>query len=393
MNTTHLKKCILALAATLLIAALSACQELSSILSSGVQTDTPAREIPVGIVMPISGKLVEGPNDRISRGMIEAFRLARDEINSLQIGGSKLKFIVKDDQGTEEGALRAFNKLIHDNQVVAILGPTSSTQVSAAFPFAQQSQVVAISPTSAAAGLGAIGDFVFRVNLTVDKFVPLGVGLTHQKLGYGRVAKLVDSSDVYSVSSDKILAESLLANGVEIAGTETFETGDVDYTAQLTRIKELKPDAIFISAQPINVPYILIQCLQVGIPSDVPVIVPLLDTIAIQTAGDAAEGAITFSVWNAMARTPGNQDFVRRYQSKYGMEPTWYAALAYASVHVLANAISGAGSTDSQAIREALANLGEIDTVLGKFSFDDVGDAIYSPAILIVKDGELVDFE
>ena len=393
MNTTHLKKRLLALAATLLIAALSACQELSSILSSGVQTETPAREIPVGIVMPMSGQYVEGPDGPIVVGLLNGFRLARDEINSSQIDKPQIKFIIEDDQSTVEAATSAFNKLIHDDEVVAILVPTSSTQVKQAFPIAQENRIVAIGPTSAAAGLSAIGNFVFRVNLTVDKVIPLGVGLTHQKLGYRRVAKLVDSSDVYSQSSDEILAESLLANGVEIAGTETFETDDVDYTAQLMRIKELKPDAIFISAQPINVPYILIQRLQVGIPSDVPVIVPFLDTIAIQTAGDAAEGAITFAVWNAMARAPGNEDFVRAYQAKYGMEPTWYAALAYTSVYVLANAISGAGSTDSHAIRDALANLGEIDTVLGKFSFDDVGDAVYNPAVLIVKDGELVDFE
>ena len=391
MNTTRIKKCAFALAATFLITSLPACQELASILSGGDQTDSAAKEIPVGIVMPLSGKYVTGPDDPIVKGMLDGFHLARDEINSSQT--PPLRFIIEDDQSTEEATLRAFDKLIHEDKVAAILGPTGSTQTKLAFPVAQENRMVAISPTSAAEGLSAIGDFVFRINLTVGKLVPLGVGITHQKLGYRRVATLVDSADVYSVSSDAALAESLLAKGVEIATTETFETDDVDFTRQLTRIKESNPDAIFVSSQPVNVADILIQRIQVGIPADVPIIVPLLDMVAIQKAGDAAENAITFAAWNTMAPTPGNEEFVRKFKTKFGAEPTWYVAVAYTSVYVLANAISNAGATDSDAIRDALALTKDLDTVLGKFSFDDVGDAVYDPAILIVKDGQFADFK
>ena len=62
-------------------------------------------------------------------------------------------------------------------------------------------------------------------------------------------------------------------------------------------------------------------------------------------------------------------------------------------MYVLANAISNADSTDSQDIRDALALTKDLDTVLGKFSFDDVGDAVYNPAVLIVKDGQFADFK
>ena len=75
------------------------------------------------------------------------------------------------------------------------------------------------------------------------------------------------------------------------------------------------------------------------------------------------------------------------------MEPSVWAAQPYAAVHILAEAISIAQSTDSKAIRDALANIADFDTILGKFSFNAIGDAVYDPVVLIVKDGELQVFE
>ena len=128
--------------------------------------------------------------------------LAQAEINAAQ--RVPLRFIIEDDKSTIEGAIQAFNKLIHKDGVVAILGPASSTQVEVAFPVAEENGVVAIAASSAAQGLSALGDYVFRVNQTVEKIIPRGVQLTHEKLGYQRVAKLVTSDDVYSQSADAL---------------------------------------------------------------------------------------------------------------------------------------------------------------------------------------------
>ena len=66
---------------------------------------------------------------------------------------------------------------------------------------------------------------------------------------------------------------------------------------------------------------------------------------------------------------------------------------SYAAVHILAEAIKNAQATDSISIRDALANIKDLDTVLGKFSFNADGDAVYAPRALIVKDGTLQPFE
>lgn len=379
--------------AVLLIAGLSACDELVTILSDDEMSAQLPDEIEIGIVLPFSGKYVTGPDDPTIQRYLNGFLMARDEINAAQLAPPRLRFIIEDDQSTIEGALAAYNKLIHEDGVAAILGPSSSTQVEMAFPVAEANRLVAIGPSSAAQGLSGIGDYVFRVNQPVDKIIPRGVRLTHERLGYQRVAKLVTSDDVYSTSADSLFAESLDATGVEVLSTETALLRAGDYTAQLARIKALNPDAIFVSAQPLDMPDIMIQARQIGIGTDIPIIAPLLSSTEVQEAGDAAKGTITFTSWSIKAETPRNKAFVRNFRAKYELEPNLFSALAYTSVYLLTNAISNAGSIESDAVRDALAETEDFDTVLGSFSFDAVGDPVYDPIMLIVRDGGLEAFE
>ena len=113
----------------------------------------------------------------------------------------------------------------------------------------------------------------------------------------------------------------------------------------------------------------------------------------IQNAGDAAEGAIAFSGWTSLSDIPGNQAFIQKYRAKYGIEPEPWAAQSYATLYILANAIAHAQSADSAAIRDALAQTMDFPTILGNFSFDPNGEAVYDPIVLMVKDGELQLFE
>lgn len=379
------------LAIVALIVGFSACDQIQQLLlPASPQMEGLSGELPIGVVLALTGRHAAPYGLPMQRGL----ELALEEINtSGRLGDAKITFIIEDDRSTIEGGVEAFNKLIHQDGVSAILGPTTSSITKEAFPIAQENHVVAIGPTSAAPGLSAIGDFVFRVSLTADKLVPIGVQITHEKLGYQRVAKIIDSVDFFSQSNDVVLSEALNANSIEILITETFETSETDFSTQLTRIKESNPDAIFISALSPETTGILIQGRQLGISTNVPFLVTILASDQIQLAGDAAEGAITFTSWIRAADTPGNQDFVQNYTEKYSTEPNTWAVLSYVSVYILAEAIADAQSTDPVKIRDVLANTMDLDTVLGKFSFDAVGDAVYNPIVLIVENGQLQVFE
>ena len=378
------------LAIIFLIVGLSACDQIGQLLiPAPPDTEDVSVEIPIGVVLPVTGRLVSTFGVPIGTGI----ELALEEINNSQPGGGNIKLIIEDEQSTVEGAVEAYNKLIHQDGVPVILGPATSSQSAAAFPIAQENRVVAFSPTSAARGLSAIGDFVFRAALTTDVLIPNGIETTAAKLGYKTAVTMYDESDVFSTDSDEAVKEALAKNGVEVLITETFQSGDTDFTAQLTRIKDTNPDVIFISSLSPEKPGILAQGRQLGIPNSVPFVMRTLTIADVQAAGDAAEGAITFVGWASTADTPGNHAFVQNYTEKYGVEPSNYAARAYAAFHILAEAIANAQSTDATSIRDALANITDFDTIFGKFSFDAVGDAIYDPKILIVVDGKLEIFE
>ena len=375
------------IAIAILIVGFSACERISQTIQPATpQIEDGSGEISIGLVLPLTGHLASTA-ERMQQGL----DLALNEINNAQSSNTRFKFIIADDTSTPEVAVAAFNKLIHEEAVSVILGPASSSATQAAFPIAQENQVVAISPTSAARGLSAIGDFVFRILLTTDVVILKGIEATYTKLGYQRVATIYDETDLFSTDRDEALREVLTAIGVEVLTTESFQSDDTDFSAQLTRIKALNPDAIFVSALPPEKPGILIQGQQLGISA--PIIISSLTSVEVEAAGAAAEGAITFIGWLSTDETPGNQAFVQNYSTTFGMKPDSFAASSYTSVYILAEAIKNAQSTDAISIRDALANIRDFDTVLGKFSFDANGDAVYAPKALIVKDGTLQSFE
>ena len=344
------------------------------------------KEISIGVVVALTGKYAEPYGFPMQRG----FELAREEIN--RRGGVNLRFITVDDQSNPEGAKEAVQHLVNQG-VPAIVGLAISTHLKAAAPIAQENRVIAFSSVSSAAGLSGIGNFIFRTSLATDISIPSGVMVTQQKIGYQKVATIYDAIDVYARSSNEVLKTVLAANGVEILTQETFKTGDTDFSQQLRNIMAVEPDALFISALSQEIARIVAHTVEVGFPDTIRVIAPDLTMDEVQKAGAGAEGAIGFIGWSSISDAPGNQTFIENYRAKYGIEPEPWAAQSYVTLNVLANAIKIAQSADSTAIRDALAQTKDLPTILGNFSFNADGDALYDQIVLVVKDGEFQVFE
>ena len=342
MNIRRFARFVSVLAIVALIVGLSACDQIQQLfIPAPPQMEGLSGEISIGLVYPATGRLTS-----VGMEIGSGFALALEEINNSQLSDTKLKFITEDSQGNAEGAIAAFNKLIHQDGVSIILGPATSSAAEAAFPIAQQNGVVAISTTAAARGLSAIGDFVFRTIPATDVLITSGINATQATLGYQKAAIIYDKPDLFSADGAEVMGAALTANGVEILTTETFQSGDADFSVQLTHIKDLNPEVIFVSALPPDKPEILIQARQLGIPDSVTFIINTLTTSDVQAAGDAAEGTIAFTSWVNTADTPGNQVFVQNYRAAYGIEPDIWAAQSYASVHILVKAIADAQSSD-----------------------------------------------
>lgn len=353
------------------------------------QSDT-SEGIFVGVVLPLTGSLAG-----LGQTMLNSIELVRQTFNANQPEAEQLQFIVEDSAGDVVQASLAFEQLIADDRVVAILGPVTSSSAASAFVAAQASGMVAISPTAAAAGLSTFGDFAFVTTLSLDALIPNGLALTQARLGYDRVAVILDEDDLFSQSAIAILEGVFAGSNIEIVATERFSSGftdEIDVREQLERIIASNPDALFISTLPAEAADVLQQAADVGLPSEVIRITPAFTGDEVAVVGDAAEGLITFSTWDSAADTPGNQAYVQRYRETYGAEPNRFAAQWHAATVLLTTAMRQADSLESEAIRDALASLQEVDTVLGAFSFDAEGSAVFDPVVLVVRDGVLVPF-
>lgn len=366
-----------------LVAGLAGCAE---------RTDAPggdANAIAIGAVWSLTG-----PAAIYGTSQKNAVDLAVEEINaSGRLGGRAIRLVTEDDRSTQEGAIAAVDKLTSRDGVRALLGPTLSNSARAADPIAQERGVVVLAVSNTADGIVEIGDFVFRNSLPESVVQPHTVRATRAALGYRRVAVLFGDDDAFTKAGYDVFKQALDAAGVTIVSTQTFQKNDADLLPQLTRIRAASPDALVVSALGEEAALIMAQARQLGL--NVPIIggngfnSPKL----VELAGRAAEGAISGAAWFIGDDRPANQRFVSAYRARYNADPDQFAAQAYAGAWLLAEAIARASDDSPRALRDALASLSGIETVLGPFSFDANRNPVHDPVVQVVRDGRFARFE
>ncbi len=350
-------------------------------------------EIPVGVVLPFSGTQA-----LIGASMRKGMEFALEEIHeSSLLGDQEIRFIFEDSKSNEQSVREAYTKLIEQDEVVAVLGPFSSSRTEDIIDIINKNKTVSLSPTSAAMGLSARSKFLFRSSLTVERLVPHGVEESKRELNYTKVATITNADDTFSRSAyNAVKREIEKDRSISIVSEQTYTVSSSgklpDLTSQLTEIAAAGPDYIFMSAQGRERVGILLQA--EGVENlESPIIGILLTTDELKDAQEkeagAGEGALTFTVWLPAIDTPENRKFLNEYKKKTDEEASSSTARSYEAVRILAQAVADAGSTDREAIRDAMENVRLKNSIYGSdFYFDLNGDAVYEPIVGIEQDGE-----
>ena len=333
---------------------------------------------------------ITGPGAAYGEAITNGFKLARDEINAK--GEVKIDLVIEDSAGKQEQAVAAAQKLINSEQVVAILGPTLSTEMNAAGPEANASGVPIMGTSTTAAGITQIGKYVFRNSLPESLAIPASVKKAVAKYNIKSVAILYGNDDVFTKSAFDTMKKVATDMGLKITTIEEFQKGQADYKAQLTKIKATKPDAILCSALYNEGAVILSQARKMGI--NVPFVGGngFNSPKVIEIAKEAAEGLIVATPWFGDKPDPKVKGFVQKYEKAYGKKPDQFAAQAYDALYIMAEALKKAGKADRDKLRDALAGTRNFNGVLGKFSFDAERDVLMEPIVLIIKDGKFQMF-
>jgi len=318
-------------------------------------------------------------------------QLAIEQLNAAGgLLGKQIEFIYEDNRSTPGESATIAKKLITRDKVVALLGEVASGRSLEAAPIAQANKVPMISPSSTNPKVTETGDYIFRVCF-IDPFQgKLLAEFAKRTLKAQKVAVFSDVSAPYSVGLAQFFRESWTAGGGQIVSEQKYTGGDKDFKAQLTVIKNTKPDAIIVPGYYTDAGLIVAQARQLGI--NVPLFggdgweAPEL----MQIAGAAAlEGTYYSTHFSPESTDPLAQKFVAAYKAKYSDEvPDAMAALGYDSVMVLADAIKRAGSTEGPKLRDALAATKDFPGATGVTSLDAKRDASKPAVIITAKDGK-----
>jgi branched-chain amino acid transport system substrate-binding protein len=365
---------------------------LFALVFMGAQKAKPAAK-PKG--EPIHAKIgvisiLTGQGAAYGEAITNGIKLARDEVNAK--GEVIVDLKIEDSTGKAEQALSAAQKLINSEKVVAIIGPTLSTEMKVVGPEANASGVPIMGTSNTAQGITQIGKFVFRNSMPETQAIPASIGAAVKKYHLKKVALLYGNDDVFTKSGFDTMKAVTEKMGLKILTIEEFQKGQADYKAQLTKIASLKPDAVFCSALYNEGGVILSQARKMGIK------VPFVggngfnSPKVIDIAKEAADGLIVATPWFGERNDPKVKAFVAKYEKAYGKKPDQFAAQAYDAYYIMTNAIKAAGTADRAKLRDTLAATKNFQGVLGKFSFDAERDVVMAPNVLIVKGGKFTVF-
>src|SRR5574337_816910 len=165
-------------------------------LVAGIPLGASAADIKLGVAEALSGGAAQ-----YGISIRNGFQLAADEINAAGgVHGDKLQLIIEDEQGKKEEAINVFKKLIFQDKVLMVFGPTLSNSAQAADPIAQAAKTVAFGTSNTADGITSIGDYVFRNSVTEADVLPETLRVAARHAGIKKVAVMYGNDDVFTKS-------------------------------------------------------------------------------------------------------------------------------------------------------------------------------------------------
>jgi branched-chain amino acid transport system substrate-binding protein len=315
--------------------------------------------------------------------------LAIDELNARGGAlGRKLQLLTEDNQSKQGESKTIARKLISRDGIVALLGEVASGRSLEAAPVCQESKIPQISPSSTNPKVTEIGDYIFRVCFIDPLQGKVLARFAQKTLKVSKVAVLTDAASTYSVGLATFFKEAFTTAGGMIIDEQKYSGGDKDFNAQLTTIKAANPEAIFIPGYYQDVGLIALQARQLGIT------VPLFggdgweSQELVSIGGAAVEGTYFSTHFSPEESSPVVQDFVKKFQAKYGVMPDAMAALGYDSAMLLADAFKRAGTTDGPKVRDALAATRDFPGITGQITIDEHRNAKKPLVILQVTGGK-----
>jgi ABC-type branched-chain amino acid transport systems, periplasmic component len=342
--------------------------------------------VSIGAIFPLSGTVAFYGNESRDGAL-----LAIEQVNAAGgLLGKKLALLSEDDEGDAAKAVNALTKLTTRDKVSFIIGSSTSGPTQAMSTLAQSSKVILISPSATNINVTKAGDYIFRACF-IDPFQGVvGADFAYGTLGSRRAAILYDAGADYNSGLADSFRKQFKAVGGQVVADEAYQSGDVDFNAQITRIKAANPDVVYlpnyyndVSLQAKQLRDQRVTCALVGGDG--------WDSLT-ENAGDEILNGFWSSGFASDTTDPKGVAFVKAYQGRFNRSASQFAALGYDTMMLVIDGIKAAGSFDPAAVKDAMAKLSGA-YVTGNIRYDSDRNPIKGAAILeiVKKDGKLVN--
>jgi branched-chain amino acid transport system substrate-binding protein len=347
-----------------------------------------SKDIKIGVNAELTGS-----KPTVGASCKNAMELLVAQVNQaggLKVGDKKypLKLFIEDNEDKAESAAAAAQKLISQNDVLAIIGPNASGNAIPAAQICEDAKVIMISPWSTNPKTTEGKKFVFRACFVDDFQGQVMAKFARDNLKATTAAVLYDVASEYNKGIAEFFKKFFEASGGKVVAFESYTKDDKDFSSQLTIIKAANPQVLFLPNYYNEVPLQVQQARRLGITC------PIIGSDSwgsqelLTLGGASLEGCFFSTHYAADIATPTAQKFIQAYEKKYGKKPDDVAALTYDAGRLLCAAITQAGSLDRQKVRDALASIKEFQGVTGQMKFQGTGDPIKSAVIIRIEGGK-----
>jgi branched-chain amino acid transport system substrate-binding protein len=357
-----------------------------------------AKPIKIGINAPLTGDI-----PKVGEGTKFAAEMWLEDIGGeLKVGDKthKVELVIEDNESKAESATKANTKLITQDEVLIIVGPQSSKQAVPAGGVANDNETPMVSPWSTNPNTTLDRPWVFR-GCFLDPFQgPVVANFVTEEFGFTKAAVLYDVASDYP----KGLAEFFKSAWEELHGAgsvvafESFTTGDADFSAQLTKIKESGAEFFFTPQYYNEVGLIVQQAHELG--WDAPIVGSDSwgSAETVELCGEDCYGLFFSTHYAAAGATGATKEFIDRYNDKHGYVPDDVGALTWDTIRLAQQAIQDCGEItgdldkDRKCVRDALAKIKDFDGITGQMTFTEEGDPIKCAVIVRISDAGEFEF-
>ncbi len=343
-----------------------------------------AAAIKIGLYLPITGPAA-AMGQMVWEGVQVAHKLQP------QVLGQPVELVLMDTRSDRIEAANAVSRLIEKDKVAAIIGEVISSDTLAGVPIAERAQIPNISPTATSPLVTQNRGYAFRAAYVDDLQGKIAARFAYENLKARRVAVLIDQAQDYCVGLAKFFQEEFQRRGGQIVSTSYIQTGDQDFSAQISALKGGKPDLIYAPNYYSEVALLAKQLQDLGV--KIPVLtgdgaqVPELVTIG----GPAVNGMYFTALFHRQgATTELGRKFMQAYEAAYKKPLDGFAALGGDAYFLLTAAMTRAGGADGPQVAQALAATKDFPGVTGVITMGPNHNPLKGVTIIKVEQGKFV---